>query len=149
MPLEHLRTRAPAVLEEKLIEYGPRHLEGLRRRGLHRGRKVRIPLAEAVEGREARAPLLHEAGRADGFVDTELAEDLVGPGKLRLADVKAREHVAFQHQHAPAGPRQSRGHARAARPSADDGDVVVPALSLDTHRADLARGRMQTQTRSG
>ena len=103
MPFQHLRPRAPAVLQEHLVEDGPRHLEGLRRRGLHRGREVRIALAAAVEGGEARAPLLDEAGRADGLVDAELAENLVGPGKLRLADVEARKNVPFQDQHAPAG----------------------------------------------
>ena len=134
------------VAEQHLVEAGARHLVGPRHRGLDRGGEVDVGGGCAVDLREARAPLLDEAGRADGFVDAELPEDLVGPGKLRLADVEAREHVAFQHQHAPARPRQRGRHARACRPSADDGDVVVPALCLDTHRADLARGRMQAQT---
>ena len=135
--------------EEQLVEAGPWDLK--RARGGCGGgrREVGVLLDGGVVRPEAGAPFLDEPLPGDRVVDPEGAEQLVGPGKLRLADVKAREHVAFQHQHAPAGPRQSRGHARAARPSADDGDVVVPVLSLDTHRADLARGRMQTQTRSG
>src|SRR4030095_9473398 len=72
------------------------------------------------------APLLDEAGRGDGVLDAEGLEDLVGPGKLGLPDVKARELLALQEEHPATPPGECGRGGGPTRPAADDGGVEVP-----------------------
>src|SRR5262249_59639932 len=88
------------VTEQKIVERRARDLERLRRGRLGSLREVGVLFEGAVERPETRAPFPDEARRRDGVVDPEGPEDLVAPGKLRLADVESRELLALQQQDA-------------------------------------------------
>ena len=124
------------VAEEELVEGLARHLEGLGRRRLRGFREIGVLLRGAVDRPEARAPLPDEPGPRDRVLDAQGLEDLVGPGKLGLADVEARELLPLQEEDPAPPARERRGRAGAARPAADDGGVEVPGV----RRAHARRG---------
>jgi hypothetical protein len=117
------------MAEEDLVEPRPRHLDGLRRGRFHRGREICILLGSAVEGPEARPPLLHESCGGDRLVDAQGAEDLVTPGKLGFADVESRKPVTLEEEDLAPVPGQRGGGTGTARSSPDDRDIEIPLPS--------------------
>ncbi len=117
--LAHDDPGALGVAEQHLVERGPRDLVGLRDRGLDRRGEIHVGSGRPVDLREARAPLLHEAGLGHRVVGPEGLQHPVDPRQLRLADVEAGEAIALEQQHAPAASGERGGHAGAAGAPAD------------------------------
>ena len=139
MLFEHPGAALLGMAQQDLVEFFAQHLKRLGRRRLARELEIGVPLVRAVGSPKARAPLLDEPGRRDRVAHAERAENLVGPRKLRFADVEARKSLALQHDDAPAALGQRRGGRGAARPPADDRHVVVPPGARVGHA--LARRR--------
>jgi hypothetical protein len=125
--LQHLRSAALSVPEQDVVEALARDLVGLGGRRLHRAREIGVLGRPAVVRREARAPLVDEAGLQDEVLAAERAEDLVAPGELALADVEARERLALQEQHTVTLACELRRRGGAARTSPDHRHLVIPA----------------------
>lgn len=117
------------VAEQELVERRAGHLEGLGGGRLDRLREVGVLLDGAVEGPEARAPLLDESGGGDRVLDAQGPEDLVRPGELGLADVEAGKLVPLQQEDPAPAPRERGGRAGAAWPAAADDSVEVTAAA--------------------
>src|SRR6185295_13094877 len=102
-----------------------RHLPGLRVGDLGRNGEVGVALRAAVARAEDRSPLAGEPRGRHLVAQAELLEGLVAGGEERLADVEAREAVAFEESHAPSPAGEHRSGARPRGAAADDGDFVV------------------------
>ena len=120
--LSHVNAVGGSVVEQDAIEFGADDLVGVR---VLPARLLEAPVPpRVIDAPDHRcAPLLEEAGVGYGLSDTELLEDWHGGGQQRLADVVAREALAFEEQHLAALLREHRGDRRAAGPAADDGDL--------------------------
>src|SRR5690606_37082671 len=112
---------------EGRVEAGPLDLEGGARRTGHRLFEAEDLQAPGALAHELRAALEDE--EIVVRVDAELLQDGRRGGQERLADVKPREPLLLEHEHAVTalGEKRRRGRARGPRARHD----YVPTLTHD------------------
>ena len=112
------------MIEEQLVELGPRYLEGLGGPGLALAEVERVlePRFLIVE----RCPVLvDEAMGADAVQHAQALEHRQVSGQQRLADVEAWEALALRHRHRQPAAGEEGGRGGAARTAAHHEHVVV------------------------
>ncbi len=130
--LAHLAAEFGGVVEQDLVEARTLDLIGIIQPWDQSLGKFDLPGQHALVGDvELRPVLRHEPGALHLVPDADVAQDRVGHRHDRLADVKAREPLFLDDQHAqPRAGEVSAGRA-AGRAAADDDGVEVEVLHGD------------------
>ena len=151
MALANVDARFARTFHQDPIEFRSRHLIGLRLHDFGHSREVDAPPAQAVVCEKPRAPFDRKIRCRHFFGEAEGGEGFVGGGEKRLADVKARESLAFEENDRMSALRERDGCRAAGRAAAGDGEIEVVgqarSMSCDPRCADETDAKTQDSRR--